>query len=72
MTTSTDQTILSASSFVSSIGVTTYGLCLGGYNNLALMGRPQISGVTKLRDGLTTNASAQPVLDGLAAGHPTP
>ena len=69
MPASTDQTILSASSFVNSIGVTTHaGYSWGGYANLALMQDDlKYLGVTHLRDGLTTNANAQPVLDGLAA-----
>jgi hypothetical protein len=69
MTTSADQTILSASSFVGSIGVNTHvGYSWGSYNNLALM-QDSLTylGVAKLRDGLTNIPSAQPVLDGLAA-----
>src|ERR1700681_4683737 len=69
MTTSTDQTVLSASAFVGSIGVTTHaGYAWGGYNDLALMQDDlKYLGVNKLRDGLATNPDAQPVLDGLAA-----
>ena len=69
MTASADQTILSASSFISSIGVNTHvGYAWGAYNNLALvMDDLKYLGVTTLRDGLTNIPSAQPVLDGLAA-----
>ena len=69
MSASTDQTILSASSFDSSIGVNThvaYGW--GSYNDLALVEDDlKYLGVTKLRDTVTSIPSAQPVLDGLAA-----
>jgi hypothetical protein len=69
MTASADQTILSASSFVGSIGVNTHvGYSWGSYNNLALLQDSlEYLGVTKLRDGLTNIPSAQPVLEGLAA-----
>jgi len=69
MTTAADQTVLSASAFVSSIGVNAHvGYAWGGYNNLALMiDDLKYLGITHLRDGLTTNANAQPVLDGLAS-----
>ena len=69
MTASVDQTILSASSFVGSIGVNTHvGYSWGSYNNLALVQDSlEYLGVTKLRDGLTNIPSAQPVLNGLAA-----
>jgi len=69
MTASASQTILSASSFISSIGVNTHvGYAWGAYNNLALvMDDLKYLGVTTLRDGLTNIPSAQPVLDGLAA-----
>ena len=55
MTTSAnDQTILSASSFVGSIGVNTHaGYAWGSYNNLALMVDDlKYLGVTTLRDSL--------------------
>ncbi|MDA9400869.1 RHS repeat protein [Bradyrhizobium sp. CCBAU 45389] len=67
-TASPDQTILSASTFISSIGVNTHvGYGWGGYNNLALVEDDlKYLGVTKLRDGLATSPAAQPVLDGLA------
>ncbi len=63
-----DQTILSASSFISSIGVNTHaGYSWGGYNNLALVEDDlKYLGVTKLRDGLASSPAAQPILDGLA------
>ncbi|MBR1234844.1 RHS repeat protein [Bradyrhizobium sp. AUGA SZCCT0182] len=69
MTTSADQTILSASSFVGSIGVNTHvGYSWGSYDNLALLQDSlEYLGVTKLRDGLTNIPEAQPVLNGLAA-----
>src|SRR5688500_18896894 len=69
MTTSADQTVLSASSFVSSIGVNTHvGYSWGSYDNLALLQDSlEFLGVTKLRDGLTHFPEAQPVLNGLAA-----
>jgi trimeric autotransporter adhesin len=69
MTASADQTILSASSFVGSIGVNAHvGYAWGSYNNLALVeDNLKYLGVTKLRDGLTNVPSAQPVIDGLAA-----
>jgi trimeric autotransporter adhesin len=69
MTTSAiDQTILSASSFVGSIGVNTHaGYAWDSYNNLALMVDDlKYLGVTTLRDSLAANPAAQPVLDGLA------
>jgi len=67
-TASPDQTILSASNFVSSIGVNTHaGYSWGGYNNLALVEDDlKYLGVTKLRDGLASSPAAQPILDGLA------
>jgi putative heme iron utilization protein len=67
-TASPDQTILSASTFISSIGVNTHtGYSWGGYNNLALVEDDlKYLGVTKLRDGLASSPSAQPILDGLA------
>jgi trimeric autotransporter adhesin len=70
MTTSTvDQTILSASSFTSSIAVNAHvGYAWGSYNNLALVETDlRYLGVTTLRDSLAGDPSAQPVLDGLAA-----
>ena len=69
MTTSAnDQTILSASSFVGSIGVNTHaGYAWGSYNNLALMVDDlKYLGVTTLRDSLAASPAAQPVIDGLA------
>jgi hypothetical protein len=69
MTTSAiDQTILSASSFVGSIGVNTHaGYAWDSYNNLALMVDDlKYLGVTTLRDSLAASPAAQPVLDGLA------
>lgn len=67
-TASPDQTILSASTFLSSIGVNTHvGYSWGAYNNLALVEDDlKYLGVTKLRDGVASNPTAQPVLDGLA------
>jgi hypothetical protein len=67
-TASPDQTILSASTFISSIGVNTHvGYSWGGYNDLALVEDSlKYLGVTKLRDGLAANPSAQPIVDGLA------
>ncbi|MCP3405926.1 RHS repeat protein [Bradyrhizobium sp. CCGB01] len=67
-TASPDQTILSASTFISSIGVNTHtGYSWGAYNNLALVEDDlKYLGVTKLRDGLASSPSAQPILDGLA------
>src|SRR5258708_21232447 len=69
MTTSTDQTVLSASSFVGSIGVNAHaGFAWGGYNDLALMEDDlNYLGVNKLRDSMATSPGAQPVVDGLAA-----
>ena len=66
--TSTDQTVLSASAFTSSIGVNTHvSYAWGSYNNLALIEADlKYLGVTSLRDGLTNIPAAQPVLDGLA------
>ncbi|OKO86806.1 hypothetical protein [Bradyrhizobium sp. AS23.2] len=67
-TASPDQTILSASTFISSIGVNTHvGYSWGAYNNLALVEDDlKYLGVTKLRDGLASSPSAQPIIDGLA------
>ncbi|MCA1415542.1 RHS repeat protein, partial [Bradyrhizobium sp. NBAIM20] len=64
-----DQTILSASSFINSIGVNTHaGFGWTGYNNLALMADSlEYIGVTHLRDAMGTNPAAQPVVEGLAA-----
>ncbi|MCG2631525.1 RHS repeat protein [Bradyrhizobium sp. WYCCWR 13023] len=66
---STNQTVLSASAFTSSIGVNTHvSYAWGGYNNLALVEADlKYLGVTSLRDGLTNIPAAQPVLDGLAS-----
>jgi len=68
MTSIVDQTILSAHAFVDSIGVNAHvAFGWGGYDDLALVEADlQYLGVTKLRDGLTTNPALQPVLDGLA------
>lgn len=64
-----DQTILSASGFVNSIGVNTHaGFGWTGYNNLALMVEDlEYLGVTHLRDAMGTSPAAQPVVEGLAA-----
>ncbi|GMO35887.1 RHS repeat protein [Bradyrhizobium sp. TM233] len=64
-----DQTILSASGFISSIGVNTHaGFGWTGYNNLALMADDlEYLGVTHLRDAMGTSPAAQPVVEGLAA-----
>ncbi|TYL93505.1 RHS repeat protein [Bradyrhizobium rifense] len=66
--TSSDQTVLSASAFTSSIGVNTHvSYAWGSYNNLALVEADlKYLGVTTLRDSLTNIPAAQPVLDGLA------
>lgn len=64
-----DQTILSASGFINSIGVNTHaGFGWTGYNNLALMVDDlEYLGVTHLRDAMGTSPAAQPVVEGLAA-----
>jgi hypothetical protein len=64
-----DQTILSASGFIDSIGVNTHaGFGWTGYNNLAMMVDDlEYLGVTHLRDAMGTSPAAQPVVDGLAA-----
>ncbi|MBR0737691.1 RHS repeat protein [Bradyrhizobium liaoningense] len=64
-----DQTILSASGFINSIGVNTHaGFGWTGYNNLALMVEDlEYLGVTHLRDAMGTSPAAQPVVEGLAA-----
>lgn len=64
-----DQTILSASGFINSIGVNTHaGFGWTGYNNLAMMVDDlKYLGVTHLRDAMGTSPAAQPVVDGLAA-----
>ncbi|MVT54784.1 RHS repeat protein [Bradyrhizobium yuanmingense] len=64
-----DQTILSASGFINSIGVNTHaGFGWTGYNNLALMADSlEYIGVTHLRDAMGTSPAAQPVVEGLAA-----
>lgn len=66
---SADQTILSASGFINSIGVNTHaGFGWTDYNNLAMMTDDlTYLGVTHLRDAMATNPAAQPVIDGLAA-----
>ena len=68
-TTTVDQPILSAQTFIGSIGVNAHvGYSWGAYNNLSLvMDDLKYLGVTTLRDGLATSPTAQPVLDGLAA-----
>ncbi|MEY9394104.1 hypothetical protein ABIF66_004769 [Bradyrhizobium japonicum] len=67
-TASPDQTILSASTFVSSIGVNVHvGYSWGAYDNLALVeDNLRYLGVTKLRGGLATSPEAQPIVEGLA------
>ena len=67
-TASPDQTILSASTFVSSIGVNVHvGYSWGAYDNLALVeDNLKYLGVTKLRGGLATSPEAQPIVEGLA------
>ncbi|MCK1362180.1 RHS repeat protein [Bradyrhizobium sp. 199] len=64
-----DQTILSASGFINSIGVNTHaGFGWTGYNNLAVMVDDlEYLGVTHLRDAMGTSPAAQPVVEGLAA-----
>jgi len=64
-----DQTILSASGFINSIGVNTHaGFGWTGYNNLALMVDDlNYLGVTHLRDAMGTSPAAQPVVEGLAS-----
>ncbi|QOZ11531.1 RHS repeat protein [Bradyrhizobium sp. CCBAU 51765] len=64
-----DQTVLSASGFINSIGVNTHaGFGWTGYNNLALMVDDlEYLGVTHLRDAMGTSPAAQPVVEGLAA-----
>ncbi|SCB26562.1 hypothetical protein GA0061098_1004159 [Bradyrhizobium shewense] len=64
-----DQTILSASGFIDSIGVNTHaGFGWTGYNNLALMVDDlEYLGVNHLRDAMGTSPAAQPVVEGLAA-----
>ncbi|MDN3274167.1 hypothetical protein QWJ07_07935 [Frankia sp. RB7] len=66
---STNQTILSASGFVNSIGVNAHaGFAWTDYNNLALMVDDlKYLGVAHLRDSIATSPAAQPVIDGLAA-----
>lgn len=66
---STNQTVLSASGFVNSIGVNTHaGFGWTDYNDLAMMVDDlKYLGVTHLRDAMATNPAAQPVVDGLAA-----
>ncbi|MHC2674638.1 hypothetical protein ACVI1J_006801 [Bradyrhizobium diazoefficiens] len=67
-TASPDQTILSASTFISSIGVNVHvGYSWGAYDNLALVEDDlKYLGVTKLRGGLATSPEAQPIVEGLA------
>lgn len=66
---SSDQTVLSASGFVNSIGVNTHaGFGWTDYNNLAMMTDDlKYLGVTHLRDAMGTSPAAQPVVEGLAA-----
>ncbi|MCA6125519.1 RHS repeat protein [Bradyrhizobium sp. WSM 1704] len=63
-----DQTVLSASGFINSIGVNTHaGFAWGGYNNLAMMTDDlKYLGVTHLRDAMATSPAAAPVVEGLA------
>ncbi|MBR0842780.1 RHS repeat protein [Bradyrhizobium liaoningense] len=67
-TASPDQTILSASTFISSIGVNVHvGYSWGAYDNLALVeDNLRYLGVTKLRGGLAISPEAQPIVEGLA------
>jgi hypothetical protein len=69
MSTSNDQTVLSASGFINSLGVNTHaGFGWGAYNDLAVMTDDlKYLGITKLRDAVATNPAAEPVVDGLAA-----
>ncbi|MBR0868774.1 RHS repeat protein [Bradyrhizobium tropiciagri] len=64
-----DQSVLSASGFINSIGVNTHaGFAWGGYNNLAMMTDDlKYLGVTHLRDAMATSPQAAPVVAGLAA-----
>ncbi|SPP97575.1 RHS repeat protein [Bradyrhizobium vignae] len=64
-----DQTVLSASGFVNSIGVNTHaGFGWTDYNNLALMvDNLKYLGVSHLRDAMGTSPASQPMVDGLAA-----
>ncbi len=66
---STDQTVLSASGFINSVGVNTHaGFGWTDYNDLAMMVDDlKYLGITHLRDAMATNPAAQPVVDGLAA-----
>lgn len=66
---SSDQTVLSASGFVNSIGVNTHaGFGWTDYNDLAMMTDDlKYLGVTHLRDAMGTSPAAQPVVEGLAA-----
>lgn len=66
---SSDQTVLSASGFINSIGVNTHaGFGWTDYNNLAMMVDDlEYLGVTRLRDAMGTSPAAQPVIAGLAA-----
>ncbi|MET4802853.1 RHS repeat protein [Bradyrhizobium sp. LB11.1] len=66
---SSDQTVLSASGFINSIGVNTHaGFGWTDYNNLAMMADDlKYLGVTHLRDAMATSPAAQPVVAGLAA-----
>src|SRR3954471_2674741 len=66
---SSDQTVLSASGFISSVGVNAHaGFGWTGYNNLALMVDDlKYLGVTHVRDAMAIDPAAQPVVEGLAA-----
>ncbi|WP_315833636.1 RHS repeat protein [Bradyrhizobium prioriisuperbiae] len=68
-TTTVDQPVLSAHSFIGSIGVNAHvGYSWGSYDNLALvMDDLKYLGVTTIRDALATSPGAQPALAGLAA-----
>lgn len=68
-TTTVDQPILSAQSFIGSIGVNAHvGYSWGSYDNLALvMDDLKYLGVTTIRDALATSPGAEPALAGLAA-----
>jgi len=64
-----NQTILSAASFIDSIGINTHaGYSWGAYNNASLViDDLKYLGVTTVRDSFATDPSAVPVIDALAA-----
>ena len=64
-----NQTILSAASFIDSIGVNTHaGYSWGAYNNASLViDDLKYLGVTTVRDSFATDPSAVPVMNALAA-----